>query len=300
MERFSVRYIVDDVDAAIPFYTDALGFVVEMHPAPGFAALSRDGARLLLNEPGVGSAGKATSDGRLPRPGGWNRLQVEVADLDAKVASLRRAGRVLRGEPVTGRGGRQVLVEDPSGNPVELFEPAAKQREASAEAAAPLAPLSHSVELELPPAEAFDLFTAGLGEWWPLAYTFTEAAFATARVEPVVGGRWFERDESGNELPWGEVRAYEEGRRLVLSFGIGPDRKPGPPEEASEVEVRFVPAGAARTRVELEHRDFAKLPDGATLRDGMGSPQGWPLILAELRRAAARRAEPSAGAARSR
>ena len=115
-----------------------------------------------------------------------------------------------------------------------------------------LAPISHSVVLDLPPREAFALFTAGLGEWWPLAYTFSEAAFAAAWVEPREGGRWAERDESGRELPWGEVGVYEEGRWLVLSFAIGADRRPAPAEQASEVEVRFLPAGQGRTRVELD------------------------------------------------
>jgi uncharacterized protein YndB with AHSA1/START domain len=160
--------------------------------------------------------------------------------------------------------------------------------------ASELAPIYHAVVLDLPPREAFALFTAGLGEWWPLAYTFSEAGFAAAWVEPRVGGRWAERDESGRELPWGEVRAYEEGRRLVLSFAIGADRRPAPPDRASEVEVRFAPAGERRTRVELEHRDFARHGEsGELLRGGMDSSQGWPLILAELRRAAQREPRPS-------
>lgn len=122
-----------------------------------------------------------------------------------------------------------------------------------------------------------------------LAYTFSGPTFATAVVEPGSGGRWFERDESGRELPWGEVRAYEEGRRLVLSFAIGLDRQPTPAEEASEVEVRFTPADGERTKVAVEHRDFARHGEGAAkMREAMDSPQGWPLILAELRRAARR------------
>ena len=122
MSQVSVRYIVKDVDAAIRFYTESLGFEVQMHPAPGFAALTRDGARLLLNEPGVGSAGQSPGEGLRPEPGGWNRMQIEVDDLDATMAELRRAGRSFRGEPTSGKGGRQALVEDPSGNVVELFE----------------------------------------------------------------------------------------------------------------------------------------------------------------------------------
>jgi catechol 2,3-dioxygenase-like lactoylglutathione lyase family enzyme len=121
----SVRYIVDDVDAAIAFYTDQLGFDVRMHPAPGFAMLSNGDLRLLLNTPeGGGGGGQAMPDGTVPRPGGWNRIQVQVDELAATVERLRGAGVSFRNEIVTGRGGRQILAEDPSGNPVELFEAA--------------------------------------------------------------------------------------------------------------------------------------------------------------------------------
>jgi catechol 2,3-dioxygenase-like lactoylglutathione lyase family enzyme len=124
MPAVSVRYIVDDVDAAIDFYTERLGFSVAMHPAPAFAMLVRGDLRLLLNTPGgPGGAGQATPDGRLPEPGGWNRFQVEVDDLDAEVQRLRAAGARFRNEIVVGIGGKQVLIEDPSGNCVELFEP---------------------------------------------------------------------------------------------------------------------------------------------------------------------------------
>jgi catechol 2,3-dioxygenase-like lactoylglutathione lyase family enzyme len=120
----NVRYIVDDVETAIDFYRDELGFEVEMHPGPGFAALSRGDLRLLLNAPGGGGgAGQAMPDGRRPEPGGWNRFQLEVDDLEAEVARLGRNGVGLRGEIVKGRGGDQVLLDDPAGNPVELFEP---------------------------------------------------------------------------------------------------------------------------------------------------------------------------------
>ena len=119
-----VRYIVDDVDAAIAFYTERLGFEVVMHPAPPFAMLARGDLRLMLSEPGGGPGGGAPMpDGRLPQPGGWNRFQIEVSDLDAQVEALRAAGATLRNEIVQGVGGRQILVEDPSGNCVELFEP---------------------------------------------------------------------------------------------------------------------------------------------------------------------------------
>jgi catechol 2,3-dioxygenase-like lactoylglutathione lyase family enzyme len=119
----SVRYIVDDLDAAIRFYTAGLGFKVDMHPAPGFAALSRDDLRLLLNKPGAGGAGQAMPDGRLPQPGGWNRIQIEVDDLAATVQRLRVMNCRFRNDIVVGKGGKQILLEDPSGNPIELFEP---------------------------------------------------------------------------------------------------------------------------------------------------------------------------------
>ena len=120
----NVRYIVDDVDAAVAFYTETLGFEVKMRPGPGFAALTRDGATLFVNAVGgPGGASQAMPDGRVPEPGGWNRIQLEVDDLDATVARLREAGAAFRNDVVEGRGGRQILVDDPSGNCVELFEP---------------------------------------------------------------------------------------------------------------------------------------------------------------------------------
>jgi len=125
MASVSVRYIVDDVDAAIGFYCRELGFDEVMHPAPAFAMLARGDLRLVLSAPGGGpGGGQAMADGTLPAPGGWNRIQLEVADLDATVDALRAHGARFRNDIVTGVGGRQVLVEDPAGNPVELFEPA--------------------------------------------------------------------------------------------------------------------------------------------------------------------------------
>ncbi len=124
MATVSVRYIVDDVDAAIDFYCRQLGFHEDMHPAPAFAMLSRGDLRLVLSAPGGGpGGGQAMPDGTLPSPGGWNRFQLEVSDLAATVESLRSNGARFRNEIVEGVGGRQVLVEDPAGNPVELFEP---------------------------------------------------------------------------------------------------------------------------------------------------------------------------------
>ena len=124
MTTATVRYIVDDVDAAIAFYRDALGFAVDMHPAPQFAMLSRGPLRLLLSAPsGQGGGGQVLADGRRPEPGGWNRFQLEVADLAAEVERLRAAGAAFRSEILHGIGGDQVLVEDPAGNAVELFQP---------------------------------------------------------------------------------------------------------------------------------------------------------------------------------
>ena len=124
MASVSVRYIVDDVDDALGFYCRHLGFHEDMHPAPSFAMLSRGELRLVLSAPSTqGGGGQAMSDGSVPRPGGWNRFALEVADLDGIVASLRREGVRFRNDVINGVGGRQVLIEDPSGNPVELFEP---------------------------------------------------------------------------------------------------------------------------------------------------------------------------------
>lgn len=124
MSKVSVRYIVDDVDAAIDFYCGQLGFHEEMHPAPSFAMLSYGDLRLVLSAPGGGpGGGQAMPDGTLPEPGGWNRFQLEVDDIESMVARLRERGARFRNEILTGRGGKQILVEDPAGNPVELFEP---------------------------------------------------------------------------------------------------------------------------------------------------------------------------------
>ena len=124
MATVNVRYIVEDVDAAVDFYVERLGFDVEMRPGPGFGVLSRGDLRLLLNRPGAGGAGQPTPDGRLPAPGGWNRIQIEVSNLEREVESLREGGASFRNDIVTGRGGSQILLEDPSGNPIELFQPA--------------------------------------------------------------------------------------------------------------------------------------------------------------------------------
>ncbi len=124
MAKVSVRYIVDDVDAAIGFYCGELGFEEVIHPAPSFAMLSRGELRLVLTAPGGGpGGGQAMPDGTLPEPGGWNRFQLEVDDIEAIVGRLRDNGARFRNDIITGVGGKQVLLEDPAGNPVELFQP---------------------------------------------------------------------------------------------------------------------------------------------------------------------------------
>ena len=125
MATVSVRYIVDDVDAAIAFYNRHIGFHVELHPGPGFAMLSRGDLRLLLSTPtGPGGAAQPMPDGRKPEPGGWNRIQLQVDDLVREVERLREAGAHFRNEIVAGFGGKQILLDDPAGNPIELFQPA--------------------------------------------------------------------------------------------------------------------------------------------------------------------------------
>ena len=116
----AVRYIVNDIDKNVGFYRDVLGFKVDMQ-TDGFAALDHDGLTLYLNVPGAGSAGKA---GGHPEPGGWNRFQIRTDDLDGQLNKLRQRTRSFRGDIAEGPGGRQILLEDPSGNVVELFEPA--------------------------------------------------------------------------------------------------------------------------------------------------------------------------------
>jgi catechol 2,3-dioxygenase-like lactoylglutathione lyase family enzyme len=124
MASVQVRYIVHDVEAAIAFYTKHLDFHLDMHPAPPFAMLSRGELRLVLSAPNAqGGGGQSMPDGTQPQPGGWNRFAIQVDDLEATVARLRAADVHFRNDIVTGVGGKQILVDDPSGNPVELFEP---------------------------------------------------------------------------------------------------------------------------------------------------------------------------------
>jgi catechol 2,3-dioxygenase-like lactoylglutathione lyase family enzyme len=122
-ELVSVRYMVDDVDKALDFYTTHLGFAVLSNFAPAFADVVRGNLRLLLSGP-ASSAGRSMPDGRTPEPGGWNRIHLIVDDITSEVERLRAAGLSFRNDIVTGPGGRQILLEDPAGNPIELFQPA--------------------------------------------------------------------------------------------------------------------------------------------------------------------------------
>ena len=122
----NVRYMVDDVEAAIAFYTTHFGFTVRSNAAPAFADIVRGPLRILLSGP-KSSAGRPMPDGRQPGPGGWNRIHFIVEDIEAEVARLRAAGVIFRNDIVSGPGGKQILLDDPSGNPIELFQPASKQ-----------------------------------------------------------------------------------------------------------------------------------------------------------------------------
>lgn len=125
LNALMVRYIVNDVDAAIGFYTRHVGFSVSAQSGPHFAILERENLQLVLSPPkGPGGGSQPMPDGRRPEPGGWNRIIVRSSDLEADIEVLRKAGVKFRNDVVAGPGGRQILVEDPSGNPVELFQPA--------------------------------------------------------------------------------------------------------------------------------------------------------------------------------
>jgi len=126
MSTVRVRYMIDEVPEAIAFYTTHLGFALDQDASPAFAAVSRDGVQLLLS--GKQSSGRrAMPDGRMPVPGGWNRIQLVVEDIASEVARLRQAGLPFRNDIVTGPGGSQIVLDDPSGNPVELFQPARRE-----------------------------------------------------------------------------------------------------------------------------------------------------------------------------
>lgn len=150
-------------------------------------------------------------------------------------------------------------------------------------------PIRCDIRVPGSPGEVFARF-AELSGWWPMAYSRSGARFAGAYLEPQVGGRWYEKDQDGQESSWGDVRAYKPGHRLVMGFNIRPDQGVEPPERQSEVEVTFTGDGGD-TVVALEHRDLDKHAEGAaSVATGMGSAHGWPLILATFERALRERA----------
>jgi catechol 2,3-dioxygenase-like lactoylglutathione lyase family enzyme len=118
----AIRYIVKDVDAAVHFYTTVLNFQIDMHVPSAFASLSFGSLRLFINQPGAGGAGQAMPDGELPSPGGWNRFQIQVKNIEETIKELKSKGAKFRNELVTGVGGKQILLQDPSGNLIELFQ----------------------------------------------------------------------------------------------------------------------------------------------------------------------------------
>ncbi|HEU4456501.1 MAG TPA: SRPBCC family protein [Longimicrobium sp.] len=138
-----------------------------------------------------------------------------------------------------------------------------------------------SVDVQATPERAFTSFTAEMAAWWPREYTWGVDALRDVIMEPREGGRWYERHAGGGEAEWGRVLAWDPPRRVVLSWAVGPTREPETdPARMSEVEARFTADGGSATRVELEHRGFARHGAGADeYRAGMGSPGGWPLIL---------------------
>ncbi|MEX0720253.1 MAG: VOC family protein [Balneolaceae bacterium] len=121
-EQIKIRYIVNDVEESISFYTNHLNFELDIHPAPGFAALSKGSLQLLLNQPGAGGAGQKMPDGSSPEPGGWNRIQITVGNVESLYQQLKDDGLEFKSEIIEGKGGKQVLLKDPSGNLIELFE----------------------------------------------------------------------------------------------------------------------------------------------------------------------------------
>ena len=144
-------------------------------------------------------------------------------------------------------------------------------------------PIRCDIRVHGAPAQVFARFVE-LSRWWPMAYSRSGAKFAGAFVEPKVGGRWYEKDQDGQESSWGDVRAYDPGHRLVTGFNIRPDQGVEPPERQSEVEMTFT-ADGDDTLVALEHRDLDKHAEGAAnVAAGMASVHGWPLILASFER----------------
>ena len=122
IQQTAIRYIVNDVDSSVGFYTKLLGFQIKQHVKSAFASLTLGSLQLFINQPGAGGAGHAMPDGTMPTPGGWNRFQLQVKNIESVVEELKKNGAKFRNEIVTGIGGKQTLLEDPSGNLVEIFE----------------------------------------------------------------------------------------------------------------------------------------------------------------------------------
>jgi uncharacterized protein YndB with AHSA1/START domain len=149
-----------------------------------------------------------------------------------------------------------------------------------AEAKNLLAPVHASCVVNVKRESAFEVFVYELARWWPRDYTFSGDKLALIGIEPVAGGRWFECDEDGREVAWGDVRAFDPGKRLVLTWAIGAQRQLEAPRHASEIEVRFRPEGWRQTLVSVEHRQFARHGYGAEkMREGMAGPLGWQFLL---------------------
>lgn len=154
-----------------------------------------------------------------------------------------------------------------------------------------IAPVRASVRVVMDKEDAFRRFVYELRRWWPLAFTYSLDRFALATIEPLEGGVWYEVDDTGQKIAWGEVREFDPPDRVVLSYAISPNWEPEPPERASEVELRFIAEHGATdverpaTRIEVVHRRFANHGAGArALRDRLASPRGWPLILTSFAR----------------
>ncbi len=152
-------------------------------------------------------------------------------------------------------------------------------------------PVEVSVRVMMAPEEAFRAFVHDLRRWWPLLYTFSQSRFATAAIEPIKGGHWYEVDDTGQKFLWGEVLAYESPKRLVLTFAISPEWQPEPAGRASQVEIRFVPEHDVTsfeepaTRIEVTHGNFEKHAEGGNaLRARLASSRGWSMILTSFAR----------------
>jgi catechol 2,3-dioxygenase-like lactoylglutathione lyase family enzyme len=237
--NMSVRYIVNDIDAAIAFYTTYLGFQVDLHPGPGFANLSRGNLHLFLNKPGAGGAGQPMPDGRKPEPGGWNRIRIEVRDLASEVDALRKAGARFRNDIVIGNGGKQILLEDPSGNPIELFEPPANARPAASSptAAATTSPAGASRTLTISidaPAEKVYAFASQPANFPKWVTSFVRSATKTAD-----GGWVLDTADGKVSIAFAPANPYG-----VLDHVVRPER-------GGEVRIpmRVIPNGPNRCEV---------------------------------------------------